>query len=61
MNNRTIFVMILIMVFVSVLGIGMTLLFKDKTKEAMEVFVGGAFFAFFAVFLGLGWLAESDD
>lgn len=49
------------MVFTAVMTVGLTLLFKDKTKDALDVFTAGGFITVLLVVLGLPLVGALDD
>lgn len=53
MTGRSIFFCVLLMIFIGTMAVGLTLLFKDHTKDAMEVFGGGLFAGVFLLIIGL--------
>lgn len=58
MSRRAIFFGFLVMLFIATMTIGMTLIYKDQTKEALEVFSGSATVAVVMLIL---WLVIFDE
>lgn len=58
MSRRTVFFGTLVMLFLGTMTVGMTLIFKEKTEEALQVFGGATGLAAFLLIL---WAVVFDD